>query len=131
VILLDTHILVWMVSSPARISRVADREIQKAQRDRSCAISSFTLWELAVLFHRNHLRGTGSIENSIRSILEDTGVKVLEITAEIADLAMSFPDTYPKDPGDRLIGATARAYGLTLVTQDDRILSSPLIRTAW
>ncbi len=130
-ILLDTHVLVWMVSSPNRLSRAADRKIQKAQRDRSCAISSFTLWELAVLFQRNQLRGTGSIENSIRSILEDTGVKVLEITAEIADLAMSFPDSYPRDPGDRLIGATARAYGLTLLTQDDRILSSPLIRAMW
>jgi PIN domain nuclease of toxin-antitoxin system len=131
VILLDTHILVWMVSSPARLSRSAGREIQKAQRDRSCAISSFTLWELALLFHRNQLRGTGSIENSIRSILDDTGVKVLEITPEIADLAMSFPETYPKDPGDRLIGATARAYGLTLVTQDERILASPLVRSLW
>jgi PIN domain nuclease of toxin-antitoxin system len=131
VILLDTHILVWMVSSPARLSRAAEREIQKAQRDRSCAISSFTLWELALLFHRNQLRGTGSIENSIRSILDDTGVKVLEITPEIADLAMSFPVTYPKDPGDRLIGATARAYGLTLVTQDEKILASPLVRSLW
>lgn len=130
-ILLDTHILVWMVSSPARLSRAAEREIQKAQRDRSCAISSFTLWELALLFHRNQLRGTGSIENSIRSILDDTGVKVLEITPEIADLAMSFPVTYPKDPGDRLIGATARAYGLTLVTQDEKILASPLVRSLW
>jgi PIN domain nuclease of toxin-antitoxin system len=131
VILLDTHILVWMVSSPARLSRAAEREIQKAQRDRGCAISSFTLWELALLFHRNQLRGTGSIENSIRSILDDTGVKVLEITPEIADLAMSFPVTYPKDPGDRLIGATARAYGLTLVTQDEKILASPLVRSLW
>lgn len=130
-ILLDTHVLVWMVSSPSRISRAADRQIQKAQRDRSCAISSFTLWELALLFHRNRLRGTGSIENSIRSILDDTGVKVLDLTPEIADLAMVFPDSYPKDPGDRIIGATARAYGLTLITQDERILASPLIRSLW
>lgn len=130
-ILLDTHVLVWMVSSPSLMSRAASREIHKAQRDRSCAIASFTLWELAVLFRRNHLRGTGSIENSIRNILDDTGVKILEITPEIADLAMAFPDSYPKDPGDRIIGATARAYGLMLVTRDERILASPLIRSVW
>lgn len=130
-ILLDTHVLVWMVSSPSRVSRAADRQIQKAQRDRSCAIASLTLWELAVLFRRNRLRGIGSIENSIRSILDDTGVKILDLTPEIADLAMSFPDSYPKDPGDRIIGATARAYGLTLITQDERILASPLIRSLW
>ena len=130
-ILLDTHVLVWMVTDPKRLSRAADREIRKSQRDRSCAISSITLWELALLFRGNRLRGAGSIENSIRSILDDTGVKVLEITPEIADLSASFPETYPKDPGDRLIGATARGYGLTLITQDERILSSPLIRTIW
>lgn len=56
---------------------------------------------------------------------------MLEITPEIADLSTSFPETYPKDPGDQLIGATARAYGLSLITQDERILSNPLIRTVW
>jgi len=131
VILLDTHVLVWMVSDPGRLSRTADREIQKAQRDRSCAIASISLWELALLFQRNRLRGAGSIENSIRSILEDTGVRTLEITPEIADLSTSFPETYPKDPADRIIGATARAYGLTLITQDDRILECPMIRSLW
>lgn len=130
-ILLDTHVLVWMVSDPGRLSRTADREIQKAQRDRSCAIASISLWELALLFQRNRLRGAGSIENSIRSILEDTGVRTLEITPEIADLSTSFPETYPKDPADRIIGATARAYGLTLITQDDRILECPMIRSLW
>ncbi len=130
-ILLDTHVLVWMVSDPTRLSRTAHRAIQKAQQDRSCAIASFTLWELAVLFHRNRLRGAGSIENSIQRILDDTGVKTLEMTPGIADLAVAFPDSYPRDPGDRIIGATARAYGLTLITHDERILSSPLIRTVW
>jgi PIN domain nuclease of toxin-antitoxin system len=131
VILLDTHVLVWMVTDPKRLSRTADREIHKAQRDRSCAIASISLLELAQMFHNHDLRGVGSIENSIRDILEDTGVKVLEITPEIADLSMAFPETYPKDPSDRLIGATGRAYGLTLLTRDERIRSSPLIRALW
>ena len=130
-ILLDTHVLVWMVTNPARLSRVAEREIRKAQRDRSSAIASISLWELAQLFRKNQLRGMGSVENSIHSILDDTGVKVLEITPEIADLSVSFPENYPRDPGDRLIGATARAYGLTLITDDARILNCPLIRSLW
>jgi PIN domain nuclease of toxin-antitoxin system len=131
VILLDTHVLVWMVTDPKRLSRTADREIHKAQHDRSCAIASISLWELAQMFKNQQLRGVGSIENAIGDILDDSGVKVLEITPEIADLSTSFPENYPKDPGDRLIGATARAYGLTLITQDERILNSPLIRTLW
>ena len=130
-ILLDTHVLVWMVADPKRLSKPAEREIHKAQRDRSCAIASISLWELAQMFKNQQLRGVGSIQNAINDILDDTGVKILEITPEIADLSMSFPEHYPKDPGDRLIGATARAFGLTLVTHDERILSSPLIRALW
>jgi PIN domain nuclease of toxin-antitoxin system len=53
------------------------------------------------------------------------------MTPEIAGLAMMFPESYPKDPGDRLIGATALALGIKLITQDERILASPLLRSIW
>jgi PIN domain nuclease of toxin-antitoxin system len=131
VILLDTHILLWMVSSPGKLSRAAVREIRKEQREGGCAIASISLWELALLFARGALRTSGTIEASISEIVERGAANVLEITPDIAGLAMAFPATYPKDPGDRLIGATARALGLTLITQDEKILASPLVRTIW
>ncbi len=59
------------------------------------------------------------------------GVAVLPITPEIAALASQFPEDYPSDPSDRLIGATARAEGLPLVTRDERIRRSPLVWTVW
>ena len=130
-ILLDTHVLVWMVSDSSRLSRDAARELRRAEQNGELASASITLWELALLYCHGRLRTSGSIESAIRTILEKSQVQVIEITPEIAALAMTFPETYPRDPGDRLIGATARAYGLTLVTQDERILSSPLIRTVW
>ena len=130
-ILLDTHVLVWMISDSSRLSRAAARELRKAEQNGEMAIASITLWELAMLYHYGRLRTSGSIESAIRTMLEKSRVQVIEATPEIAALTTTFPETYPKDPGDRLIGATARAYGLTLVTQDDRILSSPLIRSIW
>jgi PIN domain nuclease of toxin-antitoxin system len=131
VILLDTHVLVWMVSSPGRLSRPAVREIRKAQREGGCAIASITLWELGLLFAKGRLKASGTVEASIGEIVEAAAVSVIDITPNIAGLAMGFPDPYPKDPGDRLIGATALALGLTLITQDERILNSPLIRSIW
>ena len=71
----------------------------------------------------------GSLESSIRLLTED--LTVLPITPEIALLAAQFPDEYPGDPADRLIGATARAEGLTLLTRDENIRRSPLLRTLW
>lgn len=130
-ILLDTHVLVWVVSNPGKLSRAAAREIRKAQREGGCTIASISLWELALLFAQGRLRTSGTIEASIREIVESAAVSVLEITSEIAGLAMAFPDTYPKDPADRLIGATARSLGIALITQDARILASPLVRSIW
>jgi PIN domain nuclease of toxin-antitoxin system len=131
VILLDTHVLVWLVSDSSRLSRPAVRELRKAERNGELAISSITLWELALLYQRGRLRASGSIESSIRIILEKSRVEVIEISPEIAALTATFPESYSKDPADRLIGATARALGLTLITQDERILSSPLVRSLW
>jgi PIN domain nuclease of toxin-antitoxin system len=130
-ILLDTHVLVWMVSDSSRLSRPAARELRKAEQNAELAIASITLWELALLHSHGRLRTTGTIESAIRTILEKSRVQVIELTPEIAALTTTFPEGYPKDPSDRLIGATARAYGMTLITQDARILSSPLVRSVW
>ncbi len=88
-----------------------------------------TVWELALLFARGKVRASGSVEASVRLVLE--GVTVLPITPEVAALATQFADDYPRDPADRLIGATARAEGLTLVTRDESIRLSPLIKAVW
>jgi len=103
----------------------------KAQFQDGIAISSITLLELATLFARGRLRGVGTLETSIRSVLERSGVSVREISPEIAALAVQFPDSFTKDPADRLIGATARAEGMTLVTRDEKIRESSLLKTIW
>ena len=69
------------------------------------------------------------MESSVRLLLE--GVSVRPITPEIAALAAQFPDDYPGDPSDRLIGGTALAEGLVLLTRDENIRRSRLIKTVW
>jgi len=130
VILLDTHVLVWTKADPKRLSRAALREIERARRrDDGLAISAITLWELALLLARGRIQSYGTVEASVRLFAE--GVVVKPITPEIAALTTHFPDDYPREPADRLIGATARAEGLTLVTRDENIRRSPLLRTVW
>jgi PIN domain nuclease of toxin-antitoxin system len=86
------------------------------------AVSAISLWELASLFEKGRIRACGTVEASTRLVLE--GVAIRPITPEIAALAAQFPADYSCDPADRLIGATARAEGLILITRDEKIRKS-------
>ena len=130
-ILLDTHVWVWLAVEPKRLSRRATTAIRKATESGGISIASISLWELAMLFAHGRLRAAGTVETSVRSMVEKTGVIVHEITAQIAALSTMFPESFPQDPADRLIGATARSLGLSLVTKDQRILDSELLKTLW
>lgn len=130
-ILLDTHVWVWLAMDSKRLSRRALSAVRRAAESGGISVASISLWELAALLDEGRIRAPGTVENSIRSMVEETSVIVHEITPEIAALAIAFPDGYPSDPADRLIGATARSLGLPLVTRDQRILDSGLLRTIW
>jgi len=129
VILLDTHALVWAVADHTRLSSPALAAIRKARREDGVAVSAITLWELAALITRGRIQAYGTVETSLHLLLD--GVTVKPISVEIACLAAQFPKDYPRDPADRLIGATARAEGLPLVTRDEHLRRSNLLRTIW
>ena len=128
-ILLDTHVLAWLAGDPNRLSRAASSAIRRANRAGGVAISSISLWELAWLFTHGRLQMAGTVE----SVLEKTASRavILPITQKIAALAAQFPTDYSNDPSDRLIGATALAEGIALVTKDERIRACKLLRTIW
>lgn len=128
-ILLDTYALVWAVAEPRRLSQAAVMAIRESRAEDGLAIAAITLWELAALVTHGRIQAYGTVEASVRLLVQGVGIKPL--TAEIAALATQFPDDYPRDPADRLIGATARAEGLPLITRDEKIRRSPLLKTIW
>lgn len=130
-ILLDTHVLVWLVGQPEKLSKAAASAIRRARSSDGLSIADATIWELALLLSRGVLQSGGTVENTLRNLLGRSGVSIKPITPEIAALATQFPIDYPRDPIDRLIGATARAEGLALVTRDEGIRKSPLLKTIW
>jgi len=127
--LLDTHVLIWVNEGSPRLSKTANSAIRRARRNGGLAISAITLWELAFLFAKGKVHACGTVETSVGLLIEDISVR--PITAEIAALATEFHSDYPSDPSDRIIGATARAEGLTLITRDEKIRKSPLLKTLW
>jgi len=123
--------MAWLATEPDRLSRPAASAIRRARASDGLALADITLWELALLCSRGTLRIYGTVENTIKYMVTEAGITLRPITPEIAALSTQFPANYPKDPVDRIIGATARAEGMTLITRDERIRSCPLLKTIW
>ena len=129
VILLDTHVLVWLTSEPAKLSKHANSAIRRASRGGGIAVSAITLWELGWLASHGRLQPTGTVEAYLEEV--SSRVAILPITTRVAALANLFFTDYSSDPCDRIIGATALAEGIALVTKDERIRDCKQIQTVW
>jgi PIN domain nuclease of toxin-antitoxin system len=129
VILLDTHVLIWMAIEPAKLSRTATEAIRGSSQAGGLAISAITLWELSWLATHGRLDITGTVEAFVEKISSRTAIR--PITVKVAVLANQLSADYSSDPCDRLIGATALAEGVVLVTKDAKIRASKQVRTIW
>jgi PIN domain nuclease of toxin-antitoxin system len=129
VILLDTHVLVWLALEPQKLSADAKAAILNARRNSLLAIAGISLWEIAWLVENKRIETALSVESFVRDCASK--VRVIPETPEIAARAVTFPTSYPRDPQDRLIGATAIVEGIPLVTHDKLIRKSRLISTIW
>jgi PIN domain nuclease of toxin-antitoxin system len=130
VILIDTHVVVWLSGERKRLSQVALAAIAGARADGGgIAVSDVTLWELAMLATRRRINLPDSLEAFLRHVEEN--FVVLPVSGKIAARGAQFAETYPRDPMDRIIGATAIIEGLTLVTADEKIRASGEVTTVW
>jgi PIN domain nuclease of toxin-antitoxin system len=93
------------------------------------AISDITLLELATLASKSRIRLDISLESFLQEV--ESRFVVLPISGRACARAMGLPAAYPKDPADRIIGATALVEGLSLLTADPEIRRSRAVQTIW
>ena len=129
-ILVDTHVVVWLAFDQGQLSKNARAAINEArQNGEGLAISDITLLELTTLTSKGRIRLDISLESFLREI--EARFIVLPISGRACVRALGLPLTYPKDPADRIIGATALVEGLSLLTADRKIRRSRPIHTIW
>jgi PIN domain nuclease of toxin-antitoxin system len=119
VILLDTHVAVWM-SNDTSFGKRSMTIVKKALHDQEAALSAISFWEIAMLMAKHRLRALKSATEQRTKILT-AGVRELSISGEICILAGELENLHA-DPADRLIAASAIAHDATLVTADERLL---------
>lgn len=129
-ILLDTHIALWLTLESRQLTRRSTQRLAEARgRGETLAIASITLLETARLIAHRRIE----IQTSLDAYMEELSslFTVIPITAAIAAATTRLPASYPHDPADRIIGATALVHGATLITADQRIRRAKAAHTLW
>ena len=127
-ILLDTHIWVWLADESERLTDQHRRIIEDHRAD-GLGVSVISCWEVAKLVEYNRLSLACAIEEWVEGALALPEMQLIELTPRIAISSTKLPGTFHRDPSDQIIVATARVYDLAVLTEDEKILKYEHVRT--
>jgi PIN domain nuclease of toxin-antitoxin system len=121
-LLLDTNAAIFAVEGTLRPS-AASLLTQKFHAGETVLLSPITGWELGLLFSRRRLRAAIRPREYLRRLTAMPGVAMASLSAEILMDSSFLPGAPPRDPADRIIAATAREHGYTVMTRDAALLA--------
>jgi PIN domain nuclease of toxin-antitoxin system len=121
-LLLDTHVWLWLVAGSADLSTEARDTISIAITAGALRIAAISLWEIALLASRGRIVLGKPIGLWLEEALADPAPAIDPLSPQVAIESYALPDGFHRDPADRLIVATARVANATLMTRDRRIL---------
>lgn len=127
--LLDTHILIRWLNDVSRLSPEQREVIESAGADSPLLVSDISLWEIATLYDLGRIRLTVPLREWLDKAVAPPLVRRQGISPAIATELAALPDSFHRDPADRILVATARVFGATLLTHDRRIVEANLVKT--
>ena len=127
-LLLDTHALVWLAVGDARLSAAARKRIESAAQHQQLWVSAITPWEIGMLVAKGRLILDRDVMDWVGAALALPGIRLAPLDPAVAVASTRLPGELHGDPADRLIVATARHLGATLVTADAALLSYGRLR---
>ncbi len=130
-IVVDTHIIIWNALKPEMLSGKAEKAISAANNSDGIIFCEISLWEIAMLMHKERLSIDIEYTEFIQLILESNKYVFRGITPEIAWLSTGLFSDNNKDPADRIIAATSIIENANLVTADNELRKSKKVATIW
>jgi len=127
-IVLDTHVWVWWVHGDERLTGTQVETIKANEMD-IIGVSAISCWEIAKLVEHGRLELPYALVEWFEQALSYPGIRLLELTPEIAIESTQLPGEFHRDPADQIIVATARVHGCPLVTSDSKILKYSNVET--
>lgn len=128
-IVLDTHVWLWWLAEPRKLSRAARAAIDGAER---VGVPTICCWEMAMLTAKGRIRLDRDLRAWIAQALAGDRIATVPLDHRIAvDAALLDGEGAPQDPADRIILATARRHDGRLVTRDERLRAFDPGRTVW
>jgi len=129
-ILLDSHVAVWLSDSPERISLRAKDAIRTAViRGEALALPAAAVFEIATEIRKGRIQPVVPVQRYFEMMT--SRLRVIPISGEIARCAGELPKSFHNDPLDRLIVSTAIVENATLITSDGPIRASGACKTLW
>lgn len=120
-LLLDTHIWLWSLLEPERLTRRVAAALRSASNE--LWLSPISIWETMQLLERGRVEIDSEPSEWLYEMLRAASLREAPLTHDVAIEAVLI-DLPHRDPADRFIAASAKAHELTLVTADDRLLKS-------
>jgi PIN domain nuclease of toxin-antitoxin system len=120
-LLLDTHIWIWSLADPLRLKPRVVKALENPANEKW--ISPISVWELMILVGKGRIRLNADVEDWIAQALQTAPLREAPLTTEVV-LATHRIHLPHRDPADAFLAATAKVFGLTLVTADARLLAA-------
>ncbi len=130
-ILLDTHVWLWLLHNPNQLSEPAKNIVTEAENSNSILISSISVWEISTKQSLNKLILPLPIEQWFKLAQQQPGTTIESLSPLDALHSANLPGEFHKDPADRILVAMARRYDIPLITRDQKILNYPHVKTIW
>lgn len=119
--LVDTHIFLWSVISPKKISKKITKILNDPESTKFISVLSF--WEISLKFSLDKIDLSGISPEQLPEIATKANFNVIELDVKIASSYHKLPKTKHKDPFDRMLAWQAISKDCYLLTQDSDFLS--------